>query len=110
MPHKDIEKRRVYRRKWYAKNKKSERAHIKRRKLEIRKWFWDYKSGLRCSRCGENHVSTIDFHHRVGKKENAVSKMVAEGYSIVRIEQEIKKCDILCANCHRKVHFRKGKV
>ncbi len=110
MPYKDHEKRKAFRREWYAKNKNSEKAHIKRRKLEIRKWFWEYKSKLKCLKCGERHVSTIDFHHRIGSKEKGVSIMVADGYSIKRIKEELEKCDALCANCHRKLHFKNNKV
>lgn len=110
MPYKDKDKRRGCRRKWYAENRESEKLHVKKRKLEIRKWFWEHKSGLKCSRCGESHVATIDFHHRVGEKENGISKMVADGYSIERILRELKKCEVLCANCHRKVHFKNNKV
>jgi len=110
MPYKDPEKRKAFRRKWYAKNKKSEKAHVKRRKLEIRKWFQKYKSSLKCSKCGENHIATIDFHHRIENKEKGVSIMVADGYSIKKIKEEIEKCDVLCANCHRKIHFKNNKV
>jgi len=107
MPYKKKEERLACRRRWYAKNKSSEKAHVKRRKGEIRIWFQKYKEFLKCSICGENHPATIDFHHKIGKKENGISKMVADGYSIDRIEKELEKCAVLCANCHRKVHFRK---
>jgi len=107
MPYKNKEDRLACRRRWYAKNKASEKAHVKRRKGEIRIWFQKYKEFLKCSKCGENHPATIDFHHKIGKKENGISKMVADGYSIDRIKKELEKCDVLCANCHRKVHFRK---
>ncbi len=110
MPYKNVVKRLEFRRRWYAKNKKSEIAHVKRRKLEIHKWFLKYKSNLRCLKCGEDHVATIDFHHKIGEKEHNISKMVAEGYSIKRIKGEIEKCDVLCANCHRKIHFKNKKV
>ncbi|MBT6690033.1 hypothetical protein HN903_04310 [archaeon] len=110
MPYKDAEKRKECRRRWYAENKESEKAHIRKRKLEIKKWFLGYKAKLKCMKCGEKHVATIDFHHNIGDKENGISKMVADGYSIERILRELKKCEVLCANCHRKVHFRKSKV
>jgi hypothetical protein len=32
----------------------------------------------------------------------AISEMVAGGYPIATIQKEIDKCDVLCANCHRK--------
>jgi len=31
--------------------------------------------------------------------------MVSEAYSIKKIKEEIKKCNIFCANCHRKKHY-----
>lgn len=108
MPFKDPEKRREYRREWYTKNKISEREHVARRKSEIKKWFKDYKKELKCSKCREDHPATIDFHH-IGEKENPVAQMVHEGYSIEGIKKEIGKCIILCANCHRKLHWQKQK-
>lgn len=106
MPFKDVNKRREYRRKWYNENKTSEKKHVKRRKLEIRKWFELYKTGLKCENCSESHPATIDFHHNQGKKEMAISYMVGNGYSIEQIKKELKKCQVLCSNCHRKIHYK----
>lgn len=108
MPFKDPEKKREYRRKWYKENKISERNHVRRRKKEIKKWFHEFKSKLCCSKCGENHPAIIDFHH-TGKKENQVAQMVHWGYSIDKIKKELEKCQVLCANCHRKLHWRESK-
>jgi len=110
MPYKDPEKRRECRRRWYANNKESEKAHINRRKNEIRNWFIDYKSKLKCSKCREDHPATLDFHHKNSKeKEFNVTFMSYFGYSIERIKKEIAKCIILCANCHRKLHYEENK-
>jgi len=108
MPYKDPEKRREYRRKWYSKNKKSEKEHIVRRKKEIRKWFLEFRSKLKCTKCGENHPATLDFHHKKGIKENNITYMVYYGYSIERIKKEMEKCVVLCSNCHRKEHHKKS--
>jgi transcription elongation factor Elf1 len=110
MPYKDKEKRLACRRKWYAKNTSSEKIHVQKRKNEIKRWFQKYKSSSRCIKCGENHPATIDFHHHSGKKEKNISKMVADGYSISRIEKELEKCIVLCSNCHRKEHFKNNKL
>ena len=107
MPFKDLEHRRKYRREWYSKNKESEKAHVQRRKTKIKKWFREYKVKLNCTICSENHPATIDFHHDKSNKEIGISKMIAEGYSIQKILSEIKKCKVLCANCHRKIHYKK---
>jgi hypothetical protein len=49
----------------------------------------------------------LEFHHREPKlKEIVVSKALDWGWSIERILNEIAKCDVLCANCHRKQHWK----
>jgi hypothetical protein len=105
MPFKDPEKRREYRRKWYAANRDSEKKHVLKRKKELRKWFRDYKKKLKCLKCNENHPAVLEFHHKNEKKMD-VAKMVYEGYSKKRILLEISKCKVLCANCHKKEHYR----
>lgn len=107
MPFKNLEQRREYRREWYAKNKDSEKIHVKRRKSQIKKWFKNYKTNLTCSNCPEKHISTLEFHHKTNaKKEGHVGNMVNDGFSIKRILEEIDKCIVLCANCHRKIHHK----
>ena len=106
MPFKDPEKRRKYRREWYAKNKESEKAHVKRRKIQLRKWLRDYKKKLKCSKCSENHPATLEFHHKPNyKKERAISGMLTNGSSIKNTLKEMEKCIVLCSNCHKKEHY-----
>jgi hypothetical protein len=110
MPFKDLEKRREFRRNWYLKNKESEKEHVKKRKLGIRRWFENYKIKLKCKKCQENHPATIDFHHKEGEeKERNISYLVSNGYSVEKIQKELKKCQVLCANCHRKLYYHKSK-
>ncbi|MBS3083547.1 hypothetical protein J4423_01970 [Candidatus Pacearchaeota archaeon] len=111
MPFKDIQKRREYRREWYKNNQRSEINHVKKRKFEIKLWYVNQKKNLSCINCKESHPAVIDFHHKMGfKKENEISFMVANGYSIPIIEKEIEKCIVLCANCHRKEHYQNNKL
>jgi len=64
------------------------------------------KQQMKCLRCDENHPSCLSFHHRdPNTKEDIVSNMVCEAWSEKRILEEIAKCDVLCENCHRKLHW-----
>ncbi|MEK6859761.1 MAG: hypothetical protein AABX54_03010 [Nanoarchaeota archaeon] len=110
MPYKDIEKRRECRRRWYANNKESEKRHIMRRKIEVKKWFNNYKFNLKCSKCSENHPAVLEFHHNTKNKEMNISDMTHNGYSKERIQREIEKCIILCSNCHRKEHYKNNNI
>jgi hypothetical protein len=79
---------------------------VKERKDEARRFarefVYDYLLTHPCEECGESDVRVLEFHH-TGKKDMAVSYMVSNGYSVDRIQAEISKCTILCANCHRKI-------
>jgi len=111
MPFKDPKARRAYRRGWYKVNAKSAVEIVKERKLEIKTWFRDYKKDFKCSKCFESHPATIEFHHKdKSKKENTIAYFVANGYATKRILAEIEKCEVLCSNCHRKLHYENNKL
>ena len=112
MPYKDKNKQKEYQKQW-SRNKFSNpdrRAERKQRRKNIhdekRKKLAEYKKTLKCENCGENHPATLDFHHPdPNKKDMAVSKMIAAKKKWEDIEKEINKCMVLCANCHRKLHY-----
>lgn len=58
-----------------------------------------------CLNCNDKRHYVLDFHHVRGIKEQTISEMVSRGSSINRIKNEIRKCNILCANCHREEHY-----
>ena len=48
----------------------------------------------------------LDYHHINPKeKETTISRMIANRYTMDKIEVEMKKCIVLCANCHREFHY-----
>lgn len=58
-----------------------------------------------CKHCGEKHISCLDFHHRVNEdKLFGISEGVTK-FSMSKILEEIAKCDLICSNCHRKLHW-----
>ena len=56
-----------------------------------------------CVKCGETDKSKLHFHHiDPSKKEFTIGRM--RNYSLEKIQQEIDKCIVLCANCHMTFH------
>jgi hypothetical protein len=98
----------AHRRKWYRKPGSAASSIVynaRKRKQQI-EWFRSLKSKLRCERCGETHPSALDFHNRdPNQKEFGIAGMIRRTLSMKRIKAEIDKCIVLCANCHRKLHY-----
>ena len=62
-----------------------------------------YKSRLGCSACGETDPVVLDLHHvDPSTKTRTISSMY--GMQWPKLEQEISKCIVLCANEHRRLH------
>jgi len=109
MPYKDESvrksKHKEYSRKYYLANKDKVLATTAQ-SSKRGKEKWDlYKSALHCARCPENHTATLDFHHiDPTEKEYEVSQLISNRM-FTKAYKEIKKCIVLCANCHRKHHY-----
>jgi hypothetical protein len=90
---------------YYYKNRQEEIDRTQGRREELREWLSSYKDGVSCSLCGEERNPCLDFHHRdKDEKSMEVSSMPNQGYGKEAIVEEIEKCDIICANCHRVEH------
>ena len=75
-----------------------------------REWVAKYKQGLKCKFCKESRALCLDFHHKDPKTKKAkVSLLVSSSYSLAVIQAEIKKCEVVCANCHRVLHYNINK-
>ena len=97
------ESKRRYAKAHYKKHKQQYLDRAKRTKQRRRDWYYNFKESMSCSVCGEPETCALDFHHVDGDKEFEISA----GYQIVseaRLITELRKCTIVCATCHRKVH------
>lgn len=75
-----------------------------KRRDNLAEWFEGIKKGCKCSKCGTDDFRVLEFHHN-GDKEFNVSEGPRRGLSKKKIIEEIKKCETLCANCHRILHY-----
>lgn len=89
----------------YRKNKTYylEKAHKRNKKIidENQKFLLEYLASHPCVDCGEKDPIVLEFDHVKNKFEN-VSEMLKLKYSMKRLSEEINKCEVRCANCHRR--------
>jgi hypothetical protein len=97
--------------KWYSKEenakKRKEQAKIQRAKSlkRNRDFVRQYKEVHPCEKCGEKHPVCLDFHHKDPEtKLSTVSELTVGMVSLEKLKAEIDKCQVLCRNCHAKVH------
>ena len=84
-----------------AKEIKTERNRLAKEK--VKQAYYEYMKDKKCMLCEENHIACLDFDHRdQTTKSHNVSSMLTDRRSWSSVLKEINKCDILCANCHRK--------
>jgi hypothetical protein len=55
-----------------------------------------------CVDCAETDVVVLDFDHVSGTKVSSISVMIRGGTSVRVLQDEIAKCVVRCANCHRR--------
>lgn len=67
-----------------------------------------YKSAP-CVDCGVQYLPCVmEFDHVRGQKAMGISEMVQGHFSLEDIDNEVAKCELVCANCHRiRTHHRK---
>jgi len=76
-------------------------------------WAWKLMAiktlGGKCNKCSKNDPSILELHHsNKSQKEESFSDMIRKGsYSNNSIKKEIKKCILLCRNCHQETHNKK---
>ncbi len=87
---------------WRANNR--EREHRNYNDLRRRKKEWLYSQKLACSLCGETRQPCLQFHHRDPSQKDANLSEALASWSIERLQEELAKCSVLCANCHLCLH------
>lgn len=89
----------------YQSNKKAHDARTLRnfRKIRTRQRLlvFEYFKTHPCIDCGNSDPIVLEFHHVRGIKSFNVGSLITGGRSDKVIFEEIAKCEVVCANCHR---------
>jgi|HubBroStandDraft_1064217.scaffolds.fasta_scaffold01201_19 hypothetical protein len=64
---------------------------------------WEYLLQHPCVDCGERDPIVLEFDHVQGNKVNLISVLIHR-CSKGTLQLEIEKCEVRCANCHRRKH------
>ena len=91
----------------YQERRKYLLKAVQRRRGKIRLMAVAYKGGC-CQVCGYKRcIEALEFHHLDPmQKDFGISH---KGYtrSWEKVKEEVEKCILLCANCHREAHSGK---
>lgn len=87
--------------------KDCEKIRKKQQLMLFKQSCLDYKQCCNCSKCGYNKsIVALDFHHtNPSEKDFCISSCRTLKLNDT-IKQELDKCVVLCANCHREEHER----
>ena len=72
-------------------------------RYQINSYISNYLLNHPCVGCGEKDLAVLEFDY-TGQvpKLKAVSHLIKDQVSLAKIQEEINKCVVRCANCHRK--------
>jgi len=98
---------RIKSRAYYNDNREKHKVDVYKRNRKnrdlIRTKVFEYLSTHPCIDCGETDPIVLEFDHRDdSKKYKDISTLVSQGYKLETVFAEINKCDVRCANCHRR--------
>ena len=111
MAYRSIEDRRASSSLHYEANKAAYKAramaHNKKTRAAVRAFLLEHLLGHPCVDCRESDPVVLEFDHRDPKEKCFdLGSSVTGGYALESVKLEVAKCDIRCANCHRRKTYR----
>ncbi len=95
---------------YHKKNRDKEQLYDKNYRKLMKQKVNKYLLQHPCIDCGESDIIVLEFDHVRGIKINAVSVMT-QSFGWKSIRKEISKCEVRCANCHRRItHKRRNNL
>jgi hypothetical protein len=88
---------------YHQQNKARQVARNSYNRKKLKAEINEYKQKIGCKYCPENNPVCLDFHHKNDDKLYNISRIVS-GVQKTKTWAEVAKCEVVCANCHRKLH------
>ena len=85
----------------HARHKETLRGYKKKFRLRNKLRVLEYLRRHSCVDCGETDPVVLEFDHQ-GEKREDIASMVRWQTSWKAMEKEISRCQVRCANCHRR--------
>jgi hypothetical protein len=86
-----------------ASYKKRARSNNEKYKDRNTKFIREYLSTHPCVDCGEDDLIVLEFDHTDHRfKSGNISRLKQNSVSLKALKAEISKCEVRCANCHRR--------
>ena len=111
MGYKDKNKQKEYQQKHHQRTKKKKRKQQNQLKDKRQHFVLEemQRRGGKCAKCGFSDIRALDWHHLdPNEKVNSISEMVRDRVSMDKLQAELDKCELICANCHRIEEQRLG--
>lgn len=99
--YKDPKAQKEYQQSWYERNKSQHKQRSREQKEKKEAMLRELKRQP-CMDCGKSYTTCVmEFDHRdPSTKVEGVSTLLRSA-SMKRVLEEIEKCDLVCANCHK---------
>lgn len=110
MPYKDPQHQKKYQSNRYQELKndasdKNRRERCKKDLIERNRLIVEQARSRGCQICGYTKCKkALEFHHVDSSEKDAGIAKAIKLWGSKKLMQEIEKCVVLCANCHREVH------
>lgn len=93
-----------------AECKECHSKYMKSKYQERKEIIQELKAQKTCAKCGDNRGYVLDFHHiNPEDKVETVARLTSQTHDLSLVYNEVEKCIVLCANCHREFHYMQNK-
>lgn len=91
----------------HSRYRKARRRAADKKLAALQHFVWDWKRLHGCTDCGETDPLVLDCDHRDrAAKIDGIAKMIrVRRCTRDQLLAELEKCDVRCANCHRRKTF-----